>query len=144
MDKKAKKGDRVSVHYVGMFKDATVFDSSLDSDPIAFTIGAGEMIKGFDEAVEGMTEGERKVVEILCADAYGPSDPSLISVVRLADLPMKLRPELGMMLEIKDEDEEEPKVVTVTQVTDVAATFDGNHLMAGKDLTFDIALVSVE
>jgi len=144
MDKPVKQGDKVRVHYVGMFKDKTVFDSSIDGEPIGFTVGGGAMIKGFDDAVVGMNIGEKKTITITAADAYGAVDQSLISVIRLADLPMKLRPEVGMMLEISDEGEDEPQVVCVTQVTDDAVTFDANHPMAGKDLMFDIELVAVD
>lgn len=143
MEKKAKPGDKVRVHYVGMFGDKTVFDSSLDGEPIAFTIGNGEMIKGFDTAIVGMACGEKKTVVIPCADAYGAADPTLVSVVLLADLPMKLRPEVGMMLEVRDENEQTTQVVRVTNVTDTAVTFDANHPMAGKDLTFDLELVEI-
>jgi peptidylprolyl isomerase len=143
MSKVAKKGDAVRVHYVGMFKDHTVFDSSIDGEPIAFTVGAGQMIKGFDEAVVGLEEGGKKTVVIPAVDAYGAIDQALISVVPLEDLPMKLKPEVGMMLEIRDEGDENAQVVRVTQVTDTTVTFDANHPMAGKELTFDIELVSV-
>ena len=144
MSKQAKKGDNVRVHYVGMFKDKTVFDSSIDGEPIAFVVGAGQMIKGFDDGVLGLEVGGKKTIVIAPADAYGPADPALVSVVRLEDLPMKLKPEVGMMLEISDEGDENPQVVRVTQVTDTTVTFDANHPMAGKELTFDIELVSVD
>lgn len=139
----AKKNDRVRVHYVGVLPDNNVFDSSIDSDPIEFVIGDGQMLSGFENAVIGMRIGEKKSVLIKKEDAYGDYDPVLVQVVSKTDLPVKFNPEPGMLLQISDDDGSNAKQVTVTKVNENAITLDGNHSLAGKDLTFDIELIEI-
>ncbi|HHL39328.1 MAG TPA: peptidylprolyl isomerase [Deltaproteobacteria bacterium] len=138
----AKTGDTVSVHYTGTLDDGTVFDSSHERDPLRFTLGNGEVIQGFEDAVLGMEEGETRTRRIACDDAYGPRIEDLVFRVDKSKLPPDLDPEVGQFLQVSQEDGRTISV-RVTEVTDADIALDANHPLAGKDLTFEIRLVSV-
>ena len=138
----AKKGDTVKVHYTGKLKDDTVFDSSRERDPLEFTVGGGQMIKGFDQAVEGMEVGESKQVEIPSAEAYGErSDEAMVEVDK-AQLPENMNAEVGMQLEATSPDGRR-QILVIHEVKESSVVLDGNHPLAGKELIFDIELVKV-
>jgi peptidylprolyl isomerase len=138
----AKKGDSIKVHYTGKLDDGTVFDSSVGREPLDFTVGAGQLIAGFDEAVVGMAVGEKKSVRIEAEQAYGPHQPEMTLQAPRSELPADIQPELGMQLEASQEGGHS-MVVTVVEVTDESVTFDANHPLAGKALTFDIEVVEL-
>jgi peptidylprolyl isomerase len=138
----AKQGDSVKVHYTGKLDDGTVFDSSVGREPLDFTVGAGQLIAGFDEAVVGMAVGEKKTVRIAAEQAYGPHNPEMTLQVPRSDLPADIQPELGMQLEASQEGGHS-MVVTVVEVSDESVTFDANHPLAGKALTFEIEVVEL-
>ncbi|WP_243372037.1 peptidylprolyl isomerase [Geotalea sp. SG265] len=145
----AKKGDRVKVHYTGKLDDGSVFDSSEcgDSDcdcsaPLQFTVGAGEVIPGFDQAVEGMAINETRSVHIPVAEAYGERIEEMVAQVPRSELPADMVPEVGQQLEVTQEDGNAFQVV-ITEVTDNQVTIDANHPLAGRDLNFDIRLVEI-
>jgi len=138
----AKQGDSVKVHYTGKLDDGTVFDSSVGREPLDFTVGAGQLIAGFDEAVVGMAVGEKKTVRIAAEQAYGPHNPEMTLQVPRSDLPADIQPELGMQLEASQEGGHS-MVVTVVEITDESVTFDANHPLAGKALTFEIEVVDL-
>ena len=64
MSEVVKQGDTVKVHYTGKLLDGSVFDSSEGRDPLEFTVGAGQMIAGFDKGVVGMALDEQKEITI--------------------------------------------------------------------------------
>jgi peptidylprolyl isomerase len=138
----AKQGDSVKVHYTGKLDDGTVFDSSVGREPLDFTVGAGQLIAGFDEAVVGMAVGEKKTVRVAAEQAYGPHNPEMTLQVPRSDLPADIQPELGMQLEASQEGGHS-MVVTVVEVSDESVTFDANHPLAGKALTFEIEVVEL-
>ncbi len=138
----AKQGDTVKVHYTGKLDDGTVFDTSAEREPLQFTIGQGQIIPGFEEAVVGMSEGESKTTQIPSDAAYGPHRDEMIVEVDRSQFPPNLDPEVGQQLQIRQPDGQ-AIVVTVTDLSDESATLDANHPLAGKDLTFDIELVQV-
>ncbi len=138
----AVDGDTVQVHYTGTLADGSVFDSSEGKSPLEFVVGAGQMIPGFDAAVHDMKVGEVKTVTIPSAEAYGPRQEDQTAVVPRTTLPEGLEPAIGMQLEMSLQDGDSI-VVTVIEVTPDSFTVDGNHPMAGKDLTFKIELVSI-
>jgi len=138
----AKQGDSVKVHYTGKLEDGTVFDSSAGREPLDFTVGAGQLIAGFDEAVVGMAVGEKKTVRIAPEQAYGPHNPEMTLQVPRSDLPAEIKPELGMQLEASQEGGHS-MVVTVVEISDESVTFDANHPLAGKALTFEIEVVEL-
>lgn len=138
----AKTGDQVKVHYTGKLDDGTVFDSSAGRDPLEFTVGGGQMIKGFDAGVNGMSVGESKTVTILADEAYGPVREEMVIVVGREECPPDMDPAPGDKLQMRHESGQ-VVVVVVTEVTETHITLDGNHELAGKDLTFEIELVEV-
>ncbi len=138
----ATSGDTVHVHYTGKLDDGTVFDSSEGRDPLAFTVGAGQVVPGFDEAVAGMQVGDSKTVRIGPADAYGDHREDLVLEVPTEQLPEGLEPEIGMELGLRGQDGQ-TMPVRVAAVADDAITLDANHPLAGKALTFDVELVDV-
>ena len=139
----AKNGNTVQVHYTGKLADGTVFDSSAGRDPLEFTIGSGQLIPGFDEAVKGMKVGEKKTVTIPANEAYGPRRDDMIMEVPREKLPSDINPEVGMMLESTGKDGGRI-IFTIINVSDNnTVTLDANHPLAGKDLTFEIELVKI-
>lgn len=132
------------VHYEGTFNDGTKFDSSYDrGEPLEFICGAGQMIKGFDKAVEDMEVGEIKNVHLMPEEAYGMPDPRNVLTINFSQMPGSEKLEVGNRVVLND-----PMgnrfPVTVTEKTDTTITFDANSEMAGKELNFKIELVSVE
>ena len=138
----AKKGDSVKIHYTGTLEDGTVFDSSAGRDPLVFTIGGGQVIVGFDEAVLGMAIGDKKKVTIPAHKAYGKKDDALVLEVPLSRVPPDLKPEVDQKLQMGGANGE-LVVVTVLAVTDEVVILDANPPLAGKDLTFDLELVAI-
>ena len=138
----AKPGDTVRIHYTGTLDDGTQFDSSAGRDPLEFTIGSGQVIPGFDKAVEGMTVGDSKSVNIAVNDAYGPRHAQMVQQVPKTALPGDLEPREGMTLQARGNDGQVINL-TVTAVGDEHITVDGNHPLAGRDLNFDIELVEI-
>ena len=138
----AKSGDTVKIHYTGTLKDGTEFDSSAGRDPLQFTLGSGQVIPGFEKAVEGMAVGESKTVNIPAEEAYGPRSEQMVQEVPRTALPDDLEPREGMALQAKGQDGRMLQL-KVTAVGDESITVDGNHPLAGKALTFDIELVDV-
>ncbi|GAB1541431.1 peptidylprolyl isomerase [Scytonema sp. NUACC21] len=138
----AKHGDTVMVHYEGKLSDGTVFDASTDGSPLQFTIGEGEIILGFEQAVLGMSVGETKTAEIPSDQAYGPHQPELVLNVERNQLPPDFEVEVGQQLQIQQAPGQFIPV-TVTDVSSENVTLDANHPLAGKDLVFDIQLVDI-
>ncbi|HVO67355.1 MAG TPA: peptidylprolyl isomerase [Syntrophales bacterium] len=140
--KQACVGNSVKVHYKGTFDDGTVFDSSLDCDPLEFTIGGGQVIPGFENAVIGMSVGETKTSRITSDDAYGPHIEEMVVSFDRDQLPADLQPSIGQVLRFRRNDGQIIEV-TVTDLSDTSVTFDGNHPLAGKDLNFEIQLLEI-
>lgn len=130
---KAKKGDVVKVHYKGTLSDGSVFDSSEGREPLAFVLGQGHVIPGFDKGVEGMSIGEQKNIHIPCADAYGDANEETILKIMAGQKLVLLHPESG-----------EPIPVTIVSAEDGVVTVDAKHPLAGEDLDFDITLETIE
>ena len=138
----AKSGDVVHVHYTGTLHDGSVFDSSKGHDPLAFTLGAGQVIPGFDQAVTGMTPGDERRVTIPADEAYGQHRDELVLTVDRTELPADMEPAIGQQLQLSQEGES--YVVTITDVTSERVTLDANHPLAGQDLTFEVELVEID
>ncbi|TXE10324.1 peptidylprolyl isomerase [Algoriphagus aquimarinus] len=138
----AKKGDAVQVHYTGKLEDGSVFDTSANREPLGFTLGDGNMIKGFDTAVDGMTLGDKVTVTIPAAEAYGERRDDMMIEVPKAQVPADIKPEVGLDLMLQGGNGQ-PMPVKVVAIDDEKVTLDANHQLAGKDLIFDIELVKV-
>ena len=167
----AKTGDKVKVHYTGTLEDGSVFDSSendmeqsddnnhcgcsskkntdkgcgCDShscDPMEFVIGSGQLIPKFEAAVIGLEPGQSITITIPADDAYGQRAEEMVAVIERSEIPAEINPEPGHQMEVILEDGS-PLPVLVTDVTDTTITLDGNHPLAGRDLTFTIRLVEI-
>ena len=138
----ANSGDNVKIHYTGKLDDGTEFDSSAGQDPLEFQLGSGQVIPGFDKAVEGMNVGDKQNVRIEATDAYGERHDQLVQAVPRSALPEDLNPEVGMPLQSRTPDGQVMNFV-ITEVTDESITVDGNHPLAGFALNFDIELVAI-
>jgi peptidylprolyl isomerase len=141
--KGTKSGDMVAVHYTGTLDDGTVFDSSFDGEPLKFTLGKGEVIAGFEEAVLGMKPGEKKITKIPADKAYGPEHQELKMMVPEEEYPEGIEPEIGQMLQLQQPDGR-VVIVRVTSIGDERICLDANHPLAGKNLTFEIELVTID
>jgi len=137
-----KQGDTVTIHYTGTLEDGTVFDSSEGREPLSFTVGNGQVIPGFEEAVIGMTKDEKKNVTIPVEKAYGPRNEEMVIEVPRNQVPSDINPEVGQKLQMQGPDNQ-IVVVEVTGMTDELVTLDANPPLAGKDLIFDIELVTI-
>jgi len=138
----ARPGDTVHVHYTGTLDDGTEFDSSRDREPMSFTLGEGRVIPGFDAAVAGMAVGESKTVTLAAGDAYGPRREEMTVTVPRTQVPPNVKLEVGQRLQIGRGDQALP--VVVREVTDDHVVLDGNHPLAGQDLTFALELVQID
>jgi peptidylprolyl isomerase len=138
----AKQGDTVKVHYTGKLEDGTVFDSSVNREPLEFAIGTGSLIPGFEQAVIGMAPGESKTEHIAAEQAYGEHREDMVLVVDRQQMPEDMQVGVGQQLQIRQQTGQTIPVV-VTDVSDSQITLDANHPLAGEDLTFDIQLLEI-
>lgn len=150
-----KKSDRVSINFIGKLADGTLIDSTYpeensceddgcchDHGPYEFTLGAGEFFPAIEDALIGMKVGDRKVIVIAAEEAFGAYDPENVYQVERSELPEGLVPEVGMELEVGD-DEDEAYSVTIIEVGDEEITLDANHPLAGQELTYEFELVAI-
>ncbi len=137
-----KSGDTIRVHYTGKLSDGQEFDSSSGSDPLEFTVGEQHVIPGFESAVIGLSKGGSTTVVIPAEQAYGEVSPDQVARIERSQFPQDIEPEIGQRFAV-GRSEEDQIVATVTEVTDSHVTLDGNHPLAGEDLTFDIELVEI-
>jgi len=137
-----KSGDTVQLHYTGTLDDGTKFDSSAGRDPLEFTVGSGQVIPGLDKEIPGMAVGDKKVVNIPATEAYGDTNPDAIQAIPRDQIPEEIPLEVGLQLQMQSPTGQVIPV-TVAEFSDTEVTLDANHPLAGKDLTFDIELVSI-
>ncbi len=139
----AKSGDTVRVHYTGRLDDGTVFDSSREREPLEFTVGSGQVITGFERAVEGMEVGEAREARIEADDAYGERRDDLVLDLPKEQVPEDMEIAPGMRLELRQPDGQAVPV-TVAEVGEQSVTLDANHPLAGQPLTFELELVEIQ
>ncbi|MCW8882858.1 MAG: peptidylprolyl isomerase [Sedimenticola sp.] len=135
-------GQTVKVHYTGTLEDGTQFDSSAGREPLEFTLGQGQVIPGFEQALEQMTVGETKTINIPADQAYGPHQPELVQKVEREQIPAEIELALGVQLQAQGPDGQVFRLVVV-ELDETSATLDGNHPLAGKALTFELELVEI-
>lgn len=138
---RAREGDTVRVHYTGTLSDGSIFDSSHGREPLEFTLGAGRVIAGFEEAVNGMAPGEERKVTVPAAQAYGSRRDELVFEVPRAQFPDDLQPAVGLEVQLTQGGQR--AVARIAEVTEETVTLDANHPLAGRDLTFDLELVGI-
>ncbi len=140
----AKNGDLVKVHYTGKLATGEQFDSSEGREPLQFTVGGGQMIKGFDVAIPGMAIGDKKTINISPEEGYGERNPEAIIEFPKTNIPPDMLPQLqvGMQLTLTNQ-QGQPVPVMVADIQEEIVVLDANHFLAGKELVFDIELVAI-
>ncbi len=140
---KAQEGNAVTVHYTGKLEDGTVFDSSINREPLGFTLGQGQMIKGFENAVMGMAIGDKTTISIEPSEAYGERSEDMILKVPKKDIPNDIPTDIGTEISINQANGQQiPAVITDADANSI--TLDANHPLAGKTLIFDIEMVTID
>lgn len=137
-----KSGDTVKVHYHGKLTTGETFDSSEGREPLEFTVGSGQVIKGFDDALMDMAVGEKKTVQIPVGEAYGERREDMIVQYPRQEFPDDMTPEVGMQLNMSDNMGNNFPVV-ITEVQEEIVVLDANHPLAGQDLIFDLEVVAI-
>lgn len=138
----AKSGDTVRIHYTGTLGDGLTFDSSAGRDPLEFTLGSGQVVPGFDKAVDGMSVGEEKTVAIPPEDAYGARAAEHLQTFPRDKFPDDVPLEIGTRLQLATPSGQ-PITVSISEVSEDTVILDANHPLAGKELTFKIELVEI-
>jgi peptidylprolyl isomerase len=138
----AKEGDLIRIDYTGKFEDGSIFMTTLMDEPIQFTLGEGRVILGFEKAIIGMEVGEWKSVKLPQEEAYGPYIEDYIMVEERSQMPQDFEPTVGEKFRVREKDGR-MRYATILSFTDTQITFDMNHPLAGKALTFDINLVEI-
>ena len=139
MTEAIKSGDTIAVDYTGKLDNGDVFDTSEGKTPLTFTVGAGMLIKGFDDAVIGMKKGESKTVTIPPEEGYGPRDDDAVVEIPKEHIPEDIPLTVGVELQLQDPNGH-PVPATVAEITDEVVKMDINHFLAGKTLIFDITI----
>jgi len=137
-----KTGDTVKVHYTGKLTNGEQFDSSEGREPLEFTVGAGQMIKGFDAAVPGMKVGDKKTISIPASEGYGERSDDAIINFPIENVPADVKLEPGMSLTLSNQ-YGQPFPVVVVELRPDVVVLDANHFLAGQELVFDIELVEI-
>ena len=138
-----KKGDTILVHYTGTLDDGEVFDSSEGKNPLEVKLGSGAVIPGFDKALTGMEEGEKKTVTIPYAEAYGAHNAEMVMQIPIDQVPKDMKVEIGDRMEVGGTGGE-IMPVTVLDITDDFIVLDANPPLAGQNLTFALELISIK
>ena len=138
----ATTGNTVKVHYTGTLDDGTQFDSSIGGEPLEVTLGEGQVIPGFEQALEGMAVGDTKSIHIPAAEAYGEYHAEMVQEVDRSNIPPEIELEVGIQLQASGPDGQ-PFLLMVTELTDTTVTLDGNHPLAGKALNFALEMVEI-
>jgi len=138
----AKIGDTVQIHYTGRLTDGTVFDSSEGKDPLEFQAGQNMLVPGLDREIVGMAVGEKKTVDVPFAEGYGAREEANQQTIPRAGIPADVPLDVGQHLQMQGP-KGQPVMVHVVAVTETDVTLDANHFLAGKDLQFDVELISV-
>ena len=137
-----KIGDTVALHYTGTLNDGTVFDSSEGREPLEFKVGSGMVIKGFDDGVLGMKEGDKKSIHIVVEEAYGPSNEQMIFKFDRAGIPADIPLEIGGTINMHDGQQAVP--VIVREVNESYVILDANHPLADQELNFELEMVRIK
>ncbi|MDY0300059.1 MAG: FKBP-type peptidyl-prolyl cis-trans isomerase [Trichlorobacter sp.] len=152
---KAKKGDKVKVHFVGTLEDGEVFESTREGisccedeqccevEPFELTIGNEDFFPAVEEALIGISPGEKVTVKIPATDAFGEYDPEAVLAIAKSDLPEDMEPVVGDLVVLGAEDEDEEFEVVIIEVSDDSVTFDANHPLAGEDLIYEVELLEI-
>jgi FKBP-type peptidyl-prolyl cis-trans isomerase 2 len=138
----AKPGDRVTVNYIGTLDNGYVFDSREEDYPLEITLGENEVFSALEQQIIGMKAGEVKNIEISATEAFGPRRQENIITLARSNFPaeQEIKPGTKLIIQFRDGSE---KVMQVREVDEESVVLDGNHALAGLDLTFALKLVAI-
>jgi len=140
---KVENGNSLKVHYIGTLNDGTEFDNSYNrGEPIEFQVGSGQLIKGFDEGVLGMSQGEKKTINIPAAEAYGEYDENANQMIGRQNFPEDFEFVVGGQVTGQNE-MGMPIRATIKEVSPEGITLDFNHPLAGQELNFELEVVEI-
>lgn len=138
-----REGDIVQVHYVGRLQTGEVFDSSEGQDPLIVKIGDGKIISGFEQALIGMRQGEKKTFDLTPEQAFGHHREELVHEIDRKQVPPHLKLEVGMQIALETQGQE-PIPAQVVELNESTVTLDTNHPLAGKSVTFEVDIVDIQ
>jgi peptidylprolyl isomerase len=138
----AKSGDNVKINLTGKLEDGSIFMRTAESEPLEFKLGEGKILTGIENAVEGMNIGEAKSFNVPPEQAFGRPREELIEEIGRDQFPNNIEPRVGQKLEVPQQ-QGQPMVVRVVEVSEQSVTLDANHPLAGRELTFDLELLEI-
>jgi FKBP-type peptidyl-prolyl cis-trans isomerase 2 len=139
---RAKAGDLVTVHYIGTLDNGHIFDQRDSDEPLSLVLGKGEVFPALELEIIGMKTGEAKNIHLLAEQAYGSRlDENLLKVSREM-FPVERELRIGQKLSIEISGNEQ-RAMRIRNVDDREVLLDGNHDLAGCDLTFALQLVVI-
>ena len=139
-----KEGSKVEVRYIGTLDTGEEFDNTMQTDPVSFTVGKGEIIPGFEVGILGLKKDEEKEIHVSAEEGYGTYQQELIMEIPKAEFPDHIELKSGLELEVPVEDENEPPIpIKVLDVKEDQVVVDANHPLAGQTLIFKVKIVSV-
>ena len=141
--KRARRGDTVTISYIGTLDNGRIFDSTDEHGPLTITLGSDQVFAALETAVIGMAAGEAKNIVIPAADAYGPRREANILKVKRELFPAERELRVGEKLQLQFKGGVE-RIMLILEADDQEVTLDGNHPLAGLDLTFALRLDAVE
>jgi FKBP-type peptidyl-prolyl cis-trans isomerase SlyD len=131
----------VQIHYTLTNEAGAVLDSSSGGEPLAYIHGIGNLIPGLEKALEGKGAGEKLNVKVSAEEGYGVRDPALVQ-----DVPRRAFrgiDDIRVGMQFQADSNQGPRMVTVTRIVGDMVTVDGNHPLAGEDLTFAVEIAEV-
>jgi FKBP-type peptidyl-prolyl cis-trans isomerase 2 len=141
--KRAQIGSSVTVSYIGTLDNGRIFDSTEEGGPLTFTIGNDQVFAALEQNIIGMASGETKNILIPAAEAYGPRLDENIIKVKRDMFPADRELRIGEKLRIEFNGGRE-RILIILEANEQEVTLDGNHPLAGCDLTFALRLDAVE
>lgn len=144
--KQVQENDKITISYQGKLENGTIFHTATEADPLIITIGSHDIPPTFEQALIGMTEGEKKIIRIEPDEGYGPRRKDLLQTLSRNTFGDRMNPQVGMTLSLKvEKDGHEHQVpATVVEVNNDTIIVDYNHPLAGHNLIYDITVVSIE
>lgn len=144
--KKAQKNDRVTISYTGKLENGTIFQATTESEPLIITIGNLDVPPTLEQAIIGMSAGDKKLVKLEPDEGYGPRRKDLLQTLNRNVMGVGINPQVGMILSLKVEKngQKHPVPATVVEVNKDTIVVDYNHPLAGHNLLYDITVISIE
>ncbi len=139
---KVKNDLFISVHYKGTLKNGDIFDTSEGRNPLEIKMGAGQLIKGFESALMGMSLNEKKTFTLDPEDAYGNRNEEHMQSFPKKDVPPEMNSQVGQTIALSTPDGQQIPA-RITEVDDEKVVVDLNHPLAGESLTFEIEIVGI-